>query len=477
MTLDEFQEQSQTPFEEQGDPLWEEGDDESHVSASIPLSSYATGISARAHAALLDNVVVSLQENVELFRLVRTHIASLEQWHERHTGWRIQRGTTYFRLERHLHTVAPVFLDEKLRKTRDFVCLTWLLWFAEKRFLSGGGRNQQFLLSQLADELQKQSKTAEGVALDFRNQQDRYSMWRALEHLVNLGGVRILEGEVKKWLEETEATENEALYEFTPVTHSLVEALNDRRVAAITDALTENSRLATPSTQPTLAREIPPLTRAWRILLLGPALFRYDDPEAFRALVVHAEQVSAELSETLSWLLELNNDYACIVRGGSLSMGAGPGLTLHGAYDQMVLLLCGVFRQQVEDHIWEPDSYGCLHVTAWDINPLFSDLRQRFGNYWGTTVQNLEARDMLTEIYQRMRQLGLLRGPDTEGTILIMPTAARYSVSYQQEPPDGESKPRARSKKKKPATVAPQLSFDAIGLNGVEARNSSQEER
>lgn len=474
MALDETQEQSHTLFEEQSDLFWEEGDDELKVSASTSLPSYATRTVSRAHTALLDNVVVSLQENVENFRLVRTHIASLEQWHEQHTGWRIQRGPSFFRLERHLHTVTPVFLDEKLKKTRDFVCLVWLLWFAEKRYLSGGGRNQQFLLSELADELQKQSKATAGVALDFRNQQDRYSMWRALEHLENLGGLRILEGEVKKWLEEREQSDNEALYEFTPVTHSLVEALNEKRVAAITALHTDSSRLSALNTLPPLAREIPPLFRAWRTLLLGPTLFRYDDPEAFLALAAQSEQINNELSETLGWLLELNSDYACIVRGGSLSAGAGPGLTLNGAYDQMILLLCGLFRQQVESHIWEPDSYGCLHVTSWDLNPLFSDLRQRFGSYWGATVQTIEARELLAEMYQRMRQLDLLRGPSKEGHILIMPTAARYSVSYQQEQQDGASRTRARSKKKTPA-AAPQLSFDAMGLDGAEASNRSQE--
>src|SRR5690348_3962822 len=170
MSLEEKLEYAQTPLDEDHDLLWEE-DNEQQVSADASLPSYTTRTVARAHTALLDHAVVSLQEDVESFRLVRTHIAALEQWHEQHTGWRIQRGTSFFRLERHLHTVTPVFLDEKLKKARDFVCLIWLLWFAEKRHLSGGGRNQQFLLSQLADELQKQSQTATGVALDFRNQQ------------------------------------------------------------------------------------------------------------------------------------------------------------------------------------------------------------------------------------------------------------------------------------------------------------------
>lgn len=474
MTQEEKPAQGYTFLEEQPDLFEVEGDTEPEGAASPAVPTYTARTLSRAYTVLLDNAVVSLQGDVDTFRLVRTHIAALEEWHEQHTGWRIQRGASFFRLERHLHTITPVFLDEKLKKARDFVCLVWLLWFAEKRYLSGGGRNQQFLLSQLAEELQKQSQGTEGVALDFRNQQDRYSMWRVLEYLTGLGGLRILEGEVKKWLEEREPSDHEALYEFTPIAHSLVEALNDRRVAAISTLLTDNQQRLVPDALPVLAQTIPPLFRAWRSLLLGPALFRYDDSEAFLALAAQSEQISNELAETPGWLLELNSDYACIVRGGSLSVGAGPGLTFNSAYDQMILLLCSAFRQQVEREIWVPDGYGCLRVTLWDINPLFGDLRQRFGSYWGATVQDIEARELLAEVYQRMRRLGLLRGPDQEGNMLIMPTAARYAVSYTtQEQQEEPVRTRSRSRKKTPA--APQLSFDMADLNRTAASNGAQE--
>ncbi|GAC1365555.1 MAG: hypothetical protein NVS2B12_19940 [Ktedonobacteraceae bacterium] len=58
-----------------------------------------------AHAALLDSVIVAQHSDQEAYRLVKAHIHALEQWHEQHTGWRVQRGSTFFRLERHLHMV------------------------------------------------------------------------------------------------------------------------------------------------------------------------------------------------------------------------------------------------------------------------------------------------------------------------------------------------------------------------------------
>jgi uncharacterized protein (TIGR02678 family) len=434
----------------------------------------------QAHTILLDNPIVSLQSDAEAYRLVRTHFPMLAKWHEQHTGWRIQRGPSFFRLERHLHMPITPFLDDRLKRPRDFVCLTWILWFAEQRFLAGGGRNQQFLLSQLAEELQRQSQQGAGTPLDFRNLQDRYSMRRALEYLTQLGGLQTLEGEVRKWAED--APDQEVLYEFTPISHSLIEALSERRVAAMAKrAAIQSQRLPTSDLGlPALAQDLPPLVRAWRTLLLGPALLRCDDAAAFAALVVHAEQVSEELAQSFGWLLELNSDYACIVRGGTLSAGAGPTLALNSALDQIILLLCTAFRQQVEQGLWSPDASGCLHVSSFDINTLFSDLRLRYGSYWGATVKESKATDLLNDIYARMRLLGLLSGPDMEGHMLILPTAARYSVSYDREPVETEpgatdspavasassARPsRTRGRKTAAKSAAPQMTFEWNGAD------------
>jgi uncharacterized protein (TIGR02678 family) len=413
----------------------------------------------QAQMALLDEEIVTLREHADAYRLIRIYFAELEAWHRQHTGWRIQRGRNYFRLERQLHAITPVYTDDKLKRTRDFACFAWLLWFAEKRYLSGGGRNQQFLLTQMVDDLQEQTQIAGGgengeKQLDFRNQYDRFSMSRALDYLARLGGITTLEGETKKWADEGNALDNEVLYEFTDVTHSLVEALNQGRVEAITAHLAQAQHIFQPARVTAVSDPIPALTRAWRALLLGPILLRYDDPEAFSQLEKQAEQVNDELAETFGWLLELNDDYACIVRGGSLSMGSGPEIVLTSGYNQIILLLCSAFREQVEAERWQPDSYGCLHVNHLDVAQLFTELRQRYGSHWGTTIQAQKANDLFNDLYQRMRQLGLVRGPDEQGEILILPTAARYRVSYDavqdQHKPHTPVKEKATKEIRKP---------------------------
>ena len=197
-----------------------------------------------------------------------------------------------------------------------------------------------------------------------------------------------------------------------------------------------------------------PLIRAWRTLLLGPALFRYDDAEAFAQLVAHADEVANELLDTFGWLLDVKRDYACIVRASGMSTGPVTSFTPFGTSDQMALLMCTAIREQVTGGAWpKPDSYGCLHVTTEDMNALFYTLRERYGENWGNEARSKSSRTLLNDIYRKMRQVGLLRGPDGAGNVLILPTAARYSVTYEKA--GQESKATSKQKIKSMAAALP----------------------
>src|SRR5229473_8436371 len=324
----------------------------------------------KAHVALMEREFI-LSKDVDLFRLVNRHYYTLQNWHDQNTGWRIQRSATVIRLVRQLSATTPGYVYDRLREPGDFACLTWILWFAENRQLTGRGIDQQFLLSQLAEQIQEQSISgADGaVRFDFRRPSERYSIQRALHYLEDLGGIQLVDGQTREWVEQTPGAD--VLYEFTDVIRSLVAAFNSQFVAAISSRLDDDATTLQPALLPG-AEITPSLVRAWRALLLGPALFRYDDPAAFAELLARADATASELLDTFGWLLEVNRHYACIVRASGMSAGPVTSLTPFGTNDQMALLLCRAIRIQVESGIWpSPDTYGCLHVTTEDMAELF----------------------------------------------------------------------------------------------------------
>ncbi len=388
----------------------------------------------KAHVVLLEKEVI-LSQHSDLFRLVQHHYYKLQNWHDQHTGWRIQRTSTLIRLIRHASTTTPGYLYERLKEPKDFACLTWMLWYAENRQLSGRGNDQQFLLSQLAEQIQEQSaQTLQGFesedVLDFRRQTDRYSIQRALHYLEGLGGLQLVDGQTREWVEQKDNAD--VLYEFTDVARSLVAALNPQLVADVSARLHEPSAMLQPTQISGI--NVAPLSRAWRSLLLGPALFKFDDPEAFNALLSHTDSIANELLETFGWLLDVRRDYACIIRESGSSTGPVSILTPYGTNDQIALLMCTMIRERIiSGALPSPDTYGCVQVTTEDMTELFYAVRERYGENWGNEARNKASQSLLNDVQRKMRQIGIIRGPDETGTLLILPLAARYSATYDKE--------------------------------------------
>lgn len=387
----------------------------------------------KAHLALMEKEVI-LPKQSDLFRLVKYHYYTLQTWHDRHTGWRIQRDASAIRLIRNPGVTTSGYLYDRLKEPGDFACLTWILWYSENRQLSGRGNDQQFLLSQLAEQIQEQSASgpASERKFDFRKPADRYSIQRALQYLEDLGGLQLVDGQTRDWVEQTASAD--ALYEFTDVVRSLIVAFNPQLVTMVADQLKDNSTtLQSAILLNPAGAAVSPLVRAWRTLLLGPALFRIDDPPAFAESVAHADVLANELLETFGWLLDIHRDYACIVRASGMTTGPVTSLTPFGTNDQIAMLLCKAIRDQVHSGAWpSPDMYGCLHVTTEDMSELFYSLRERYGENWGSEARNRSSRSLLNDVYRKMRQAGLLRGPDDAGNVLVLPTAARYTATYEK---------------------------------------------
>ncbi|MGZ6368304.1 MAG: DUF2398 family protein, partial [Ktedonobacteraceae bacterium] len=154
---------------------------------------------------------------------------------------------------------------------------------------------------------------------------------------------------------------------------------------------------------------------------------------AFGELLAHAEAIANELLETFGWLLGIHRDYACIVRASGMTTGPVTSLTPFGTNDQIAMLLCKAIREQVESGAWpSPDMYGCVHGTTEDMSELFYSVRERYGENWGSEARNKSSRSLLNDVYRKMRQAGLLRGPDDAGIMLVLPTAARYTATYEK---------------------------------------------
>ncbi len=407
----------------------------------------------QAQVILLENEIISRSQTPDQFRLINNQYNLLQSWHDHHTGWRIYRTPASIRLIRTPVSFIQGYVFRNLRQPRDFACFIWTLWYAETRLNDGGGGGghsnaQQFLMSQLAERLEEQSATgylAPHVApFDFKRQSDRYSLFHALKALEALGGLHLEDGSSEEWVNQS-GQEN-ALYEFTEVTRSLILALDMEQVRLAAKTLQGNPRSLVSARLPG-TEKVNPLQRAWRTLLLGPVLLKYDDPEAFAALRQHQETFQFEVGQTYGWQLDLRYEYAMIIRPSGTGLGPNGPLNLTGAADQAALLCCQLIRQKIEGEWRYPASDGCLVVPESEIAEVFRQVREEHGSRWGSTARKTSFQELLQEVYAKLRLAGLMRGPDRSGNVLILPTMARFSVGYFVEeesvlPQSGVEKPQ-----------------------------------
>lgn len=407
----------------------------------------------KAHIALLEQEIIQ-PTNGELFSVVSYHLPALQKWHGEHTGWYIEQHSNMFRLLRSPSILTSNSEKNKLQESRDFAYLTWILSYAARRQLTGYGVEQQFLLSHLgqyiADHTQK-NEDEEGLTLERRA--DRFSLVRALKYLEEINGLRRVAGQTKEWIDR----QADILYEFTSVTSLFITALDLEAIAPIDDRLQHNAKL-----QPALLSPIvSPLVRAWRALLLSPVFLRYDDPEGFAALYVQAEDIERSIMETFGWLLEVNTDYACIISSGGTSTETTPLLHLGSATDQIVALLCTTLYKEVAENRLVPDSYGCVSVLASTIESLFiTNIRPRFGMHWGKEAQETSGTKLLADAYKKMRHIGLLRGPNEIGEILLLPVAARFESTYITAQRDADIYFQKRQEKQEHSSIEASHSSD-----------------
>jgi hypothetical protein len=213
---------------------------------------------------------------------------------------------------------------------------------------------------------------------------NRKSMARALKYLQELQCLKELDGQIDAWVEQ----DSPVLYQFTSAIHLLIMSLDPET----RDAVIEHQKEAiifTPAVLSGRKENLSALMRVWRTLLIGPFLLKFDDPEAFVALIEHVEGVRNELDLSFGWSLEVNHDYACIIRDrDSSSLTSGILLNPRNASDQIVLLLCAGLRNQVTAGTLKPDYYGCISTTVPDLLDLFASIRGHFETYWGKGVRD-----------------------------------------------------------------------------------------
>lgn len=292
-----------------------------------------------------------LLEGADGFRDVIAWRSEVSQFFARVAGWTVLTGPNALRL-----VAPPAFPEagralESLHSVKAPAFLAWILWYHEYLGLRLG-ESRQFSLSELAAQIENQS----GLAMT--SLEHRRALVQAVRSLETLGAMRLLDASTGDW-EDAKDGHAGALLEFTAGAAYLI-------------------------SQPAV-QSVTPLQRAMRALLTGPALHRALDPEAFAALVNDVENengITVQLEQALSWTLEIQADYALLLRGGvtrGLAKRFTPG---RGVVQSAGLLLLNSIRSEVQAERLQSED-GRLRLTQNQLYALLDQVRALHRDKWG----------------------------------------------------------------------------------------------
>jgi Protein of unknown function (DUF2398) len=336
-----------------------------------------------------------LLEGMEGFKEVIAWRSEVTRFFANTAGWSVLAGPSAVRLY-----APPAFFEagralEDLQNPKAPLMVIWILWFHEFLGLRLG-ESRQFSLSELASQIESQSKLAMTVL------EHRRALVQAVNTLETLGVLRLLDANTEVW-EGGETSHAGALLEFTSGAAYLI-------------------------SQPAVSQATS-LQRAAQALLGGVCLHKSLDPEAYNALVRDADEengVVARLENTLGWSLEIQPEYALLLRGGTpkgLAKRFSPG---RGVVQAAGLLLLNTIRTEVQDKRLRNEN-GRLRLTHNQLYALLDTVRNQYRDKWGQQA-NTSTQKLLREILEDWALWGAAR--DDGDFVILEAILSRFEAFY-----------------------------------------------
>lgn len=379
---------------------------------------------------LIDRILIHRIDEPEAYRRIWQHREWLSTWFEERPGWRLVSGRELFRLERMPAQIPPERGLPRLKSPLAYASVCWVLWFAEELTLSA---RSWFLASELANRIVEVSEGRFRLV----ERSHREALLQALTLLEELQVLQHRDGERERWLtgQRVGRETPELLFAFTEsaprlLAHFPFELLGhlDRDPSA-------------DRTLPPVLDGCPSIARAWRTLLLGPILWRGDDPGAYAALLEAEESIASDLYGDLGWTLQVHLEWAAIGRE-TTARGAGsnlielfPDAAAEGERHTRfllhpILLLLHQLQGEVEQGLLQPDEEGALPLSLAKLRLTLARCKDQHGERWGSLVGQMGLGELTDAVLQELRRLGFLRGPDRLGECWLLPPAALIGGEY-----------------------------------------------
>lgn len=372
--------------------------------------------------ALLNRPWIAKDDDPELFQRIKAHYDWLRDWFRETCGFPLLLTRTFVKLEKVPEKAYSWMGIESFSHPRDYGLLMYALWFLE-----GKGEHEQFLLSDLAEEVRDHLLT-EQIDCDWRNYYHRLAMARALRQLRDWSVLIALDGEENEWAQNSEQN---VLYECSTLVRYVV-----RRFTHDVTSCDKPEQLAVSQYPETEAGRRERLRhRVYRRLLQEPVVLdaEWSDEERQyvltqrRSIIERLRQIGFEAVRYREGLLVTYPEAS-----GDLALFPSP----QGISDICLRLACTV-RQRLLDpaYMFTVEEDGRVSLSWSELEQLLYELKEQDGAYWGKKHREASSTQLARETANHLF-LWKLAVP-REGGVFLEPTFGRWEAMYPERDVEG----------------------------------------
>ncbi len=369
--------------------------------------------------ALLNLFWIRKDNEPDLFQAVRNHYEALQEWFQEYCGFTLLVTRHFAKLEKMPGKPRNWMGLSLFRQPRDYGLFTYCLWFLE-----GRGENDQFLLTELVEEI-REHLVGRDVFLDWTIYDHRLSMARALKLLKEMGVLATVDGDEGEWARSGSEGDN-VLYECTPWSRYVLRRFSkDLQSYPDLDSLGEGMYADTPEGQLKRRRH-----RIYRRLIQEPVIYDWEWSDDERYYVRNQRRlISEQLENMLGLQLERYQEGMLVFYSES---GSDAQLFPSArALSDLALLLGGEIRRMLAhpDGGLYVDSQGRIEVTEVEIEGILLRLREKHHSFWSKQHRQATARELAGDLLQHLVEWGMAAQADPQRWWLC-PALGRWNGDY-----------------------------------------------
>jgi len=352
----------------------------------------------------------------ETYYKVKRDIPNFQRFVREQLGWKLIHTEKLLKLEKKPAHAEPFMGIEEFTDIRDYCILCVVLMYLEDM-----EEQRQFLLSELIHYVETRLSTY--MTVDWTSFTQRKSLVRVLQYMEKLQMLRVYEGQSESFGQEAG---QEVLYENTglskyfassfPVDISGYESWRDFETADF-DELEENRGAAR-------------INRVYRQLAVCPAMYWDGNEDADAYYLKNQRQwVGKYLEENLGGNLDIYKNMACLTLEESDCWGA-----VHprdAMLPELVLLLCGMIREQVETGRLQKKENECICLTRKEFADFLFFAKEQWQSGWSKEYREMEKEKLLRGVLEYMKNWMLLKVVDDQ--IILLPAVGRTAGVYPED--------------------------------------------